>query len=265
MERNRNHAHRDKGYEVEGTAVRKIKLAVYEEPEEYGEAAPERDQANRGGGTGHKRRAAAGLVRPKRKKKAKRSAGSRRAVGYGYAEEAAEPARRKGRTGYAAAPAPEKRRRRQPERYREPEQPPRLAPRSAAPAINLFSMLVLTAAIGLTFFTCFSYLQVQADIHTLESRTAALVKKTSNLADKNNNTELAITNSIDLAEIQEIAMEELGMVYPYNNQMISFEAGKSGYVRQYGELAGNEQESLIELLFRMLFARRVPLPEEEGE
>lgn len=263
MERNRNHAHRDKEYEVEGTAVRKIKLAVYEEPEEYGEAAPERDQANRGGGTGHKRRAAAGLVRPKRKKKAKRSAGSRRAVGYGYAEEAAEPARRKRGTGYAAAP--EKRRRRQPERYREPEQPPRLAPRSAAPAINFFSMLVLTAAIGLTFFTCFSYLQVQADIHTLKSRTAALVEKTSNLADKNNNTELAITNSIDLAEIQEIAMEELGMVYPYNNQMISFEAGKSGYVRQYGELAGNEQESLIELLFRMLFARRVPLPEEEGE
>ena len=52
------------------------------------------------------------------------------------------------------------------------------------------------------------------------------------------------------------AMDELGMVYPYNNQMITYEKKKSGYVRQYGEMTGNEQESLIELLLRMLLSSK---------
>ncbi|MCI8626567.1 MAG: hypothetical protein HFI40_09855 [Lachnospiraceae bacterium] len=138
----------------------------------------------------------------------------------------------------------------------ERQQAPKLAKKSAAPAIDFFAMLVLVAAIGATFAVCISYLQVQAAIDSRNQATSRLESQTNELESKNDYTELKIQDSVDLEQIQQRAMDELGMVYPYNNQMITYEKKKSGYVRQYGELTGNEQESLIELLLRMLLSSK---------
>lgn len=159
-----------------------------------------------------------------------------------------------GRPGYQPERTPDHRSGQKKKTKAVRQQAPKLAKKSAAPAIDFFAMLILVAAIGATFFVCISYLQVQAAIDSRNKEIGKLESRTDELTAKNDYTELKIQDSVDLEQIQKRAMDELGMVYPYNNQMITYEKKKNGYVRQYGELTGNEQESLIELLLRMLLS-----------
>jgi len=145
----------------------------------------------------------------------------------------------------------------------------RLAPKSAAPAIDFGTLMLLLVALIVTFYTCYSYLEKQSDIFSIEKEISRLRKETEELVAKNDNTELEITKSIDLEQIQKTAMEELGMVYPYNNQMIRYESEENGYVRQYGELLGNEQESMMKMLLKMLLSSGqktdIPAQDEQEE
>lgn len=150
---------------------------------------------------------------------------------------------------------PDRERQRQLRESRERRQEQRLAPQSAAPAIDLLAMIVLVCAMAVTFMVCISYLQVQAQISSQIKETERLNAMTEELVVKNDYSELKLETSLDMEQIRLVAMEELGMVYPYQNQVISYKAGKNGYVRQYGELLGNEQESVLQLMMRMVFGK----------
>lgn len=151
-------------------------------------------------------------------------------------------------------PETERSRRRQQRQEREYRREQRLAPQSAAPTIDLVAMVTLVLALAATFAVCISYLNVQANISTQKKAISKLENLTAELKTKNDYTELKIAESIDLDEIQTVAMTELGMVFPDNNQMIRYKTSDHGYVRQYGELTGNEQESVMEMMLRMLFS-----------
>jgi len=51
-----------------------------------------------------------------------------------------------------------------------------------------------------------------------------------------------------------VAIEKYGMVYPYENQVVTYKSVTNGYVRQYGDLKGNESLSLIERILRVVNA-----------
>ena len=130
----------------------------------------------------------------------------------------------------------------------------KVAPLSAAPAVDRFAMVVLTVSIILTFAVAVSYLQMLASISNQNKEIARLESKTEALMTSNDILERRISDSIDLAEIQTIAMEELGMVYPYQDQLITYDTGSRGYVRQYGELLGNEEQTTTEILMGMILS-----------
>ncbi len=44
------------------------------------------------------------------------------------------------------------------------------------------------------------------------------------------------------------------MVYPYENQVITYKSVTNGYVRQYGDLKGNEELNFIERVLRLVDA-----------
>ena len=130
----------------------------------------------------------------------------------------------------------------------------KVAPKSAAPAVDRLAMVVLTVSIILTFAVAVSYLQMLADISTQNKEIARLEKKTEALITSNDIMERRIVDSVDLAEIQTVAMEDLGMVYPYQDQMVQYQSGTRGYVRQFGELLGNEQKTVTETLMGMVMS-----------
>ena len=130
----------------------------------------------------------------------------------------------------------------------------KVAPMSAAPAVDRFAMVVLTLSIILTFAVAVSYLQMLASISNQNKEITRLENNTKALMTSNDILERRISDSIDLAEIQTVAMEELGMVYPYQDQLITYNTGSRGYVRQYGELLGNEKQTTTEILMGMIMS-----------
>ena len=58
-------------------------------------------------------------------------------------------------------------------------------------------------------------------------------KEIENLKQKNDALQNAINSALDPEKIYTIATEELGMVYPGDNQVIEYKKSESEYVRQY--------------------------------
>lgn len=96
--------------------------------------------------------------------------------------------------------------------------------------------LFLTAASIVALWVCAGYLQLQADNSARMKNIAALEAQLSELKAENDDEYNRVTSSVDLEEIREIAINELGMVYAGADQVILYDGQGSDYVRQYGEI-----------------------------
>lgn len=56
------------------------------------------------------------------------------------------------------------------------------------------------------------------------------------LTNSNDELELEINAGIDYEQIYNTAVNELGMVYPERDQVITYDAGVSEYVKQYHDI-----------------------------
>ena len=56
---------------------------------------------------------------------------------------------------------------------------------------------------------------------------------------ENNSYESEINSSIDYNEVYDIAVNELGMVYPSRGQVINYDSKESEYVKQYKDISNN--------------------------
>ena len=128
---------------------------------------------------------------------------------------------------------------------------------TAAPAVGFVNMVLLALTAAFLLFSSVQYLNVQSSIAETEREIRGLEKKIATLELENGYTENRIYHSVDLTRIRETAMTELGMVYPYNNQVIEYNAARKGYVRQYGVLTGDEEEGIHETILRMFMRYHV--------
>lgn len=115
-------------------------------------------------------------------------------------------------------------------RRQERKQPKQLS------SINMASLLVLTAAIITTLYFCVEYLQLQSEVSRLEK--AIVVKEENLISIKNINDTVneQINSNYDLDYVYKVAVGELGMVYPNNNTVITYQSSDEGYVRQYHDI-----------------------------
>lgn len=135
----------------------------------------------------------------------------------------------------------------QPERV--PSRQPVKRPKRRAkvkPGIDLFGILILSVAIGVTFLTCIDYLGVQADIVKMNNEITSLERGLLKLQNQNDADLSKINTSLDLNYIYQVATNELGMVYPDSDQVINYKNNLGRYVRQYSEIPEGEAESLLE-------------------
>jgi len=116
-----------------------------------------------------------------------------------------------------------------------PRRQERREPRAMS-GMNLASLLVLTMAIIATVYVCVEYLKLQTEVSRMEKSIVSLEKELTVRTNENDAAYASVDKTYDLDYVYQVAVEELGMVYPNNNTVITYEPGDEEYVRQYEDI-----------------------------
>ena len=85
-------------------------------------------------------------------------------------------------------------------------------------------------------FICVAYLKLQSDIVNRSENISALQEKLADLTDENDTAYNAAADSVNLEEIRSKAMNEMGMVYAAQGNVVEYESPTSDYVKQYNDI-----------------------------
>jgi len=102
--------------------------------------------------------------------------------------------------------------------------------------IDFLSMTLLVAAMAITLYLCYNYLQVQGNIVQLERDTLVLEQQLASVKAENAALEDSLNGQVDWEEVYLTAVNELGMVYPNKNEVITYESTEQGHVIQYQDI-----------------------------
>ena len=81
-----------------------------------------------------------------------------------------------------------------------------------------------------------SYVELQSDITSTVDRISSYETKLNDLTLANDDEYSKIVDDVDLEEVRRIAVEELGMVYASEDQVIEYSRENSDYVRQLSDI-----------------------------
>lgn len=98
--------------------------------------------------------------------------------------------------------------------------------------MNLPYVIFLTAAMAMTGFLLIGYLQTQSQLTVSVKRVSALESQLNDMRLSNDEQLERINSSLDMEEIRRIAIEELGMTYAKEGQVVTVSGEGSDYVRQ---------------------------------
>lgn len=108
--------------------------------------------------------------------------------------------------------------------------------REKALYMNAGYILFLVAAMILAAFVLTGYLTLQSDITNSIKNISRMESTLNELKLENDENYSRITSSVNLEEVKRIAIQELGMSYAEEGQIVVFDGEGSDYVRQTGEL-----------------------------
>lgn len=132
-----------------------------------------------------------------------------------------------------------------PERQKEPQKPQKpkadravRANRARAMQMGPGYMLFLTVAVGMTVLICALYVHLQSNISTRMRHISSLEGQVMELQMDNDAAMKRVEASVDLDEVKRRAMDELGMVYPTEDQIVYFKVDTDDYMNQYQDIPG---------------------------
>ena len=102
--------------------------------------------------------------------------------------------------------------------------------------MNFLYTVAVLGVVALMFTICYQYLNMQASVKNSASEIAQLEQQLAKIKASNDEEEQEINASIDYDAIYNTAVNELGMIYPERNQVITYDAGVSEYVKQYQDI-----------------------------
>ena len=140
--------------------------------------------------------------------------------------------------------APERR-----ERVDAPTAVPYRSRRQESTNLSVPYCLFLAVACVLTMVLGAFYLQQQALSTSSQKTIASLESQLAELKKTNADDLNRIETSVNLEEIRNIAINELGMVYATAENVVMYENTKQNYVSQYEEVP-QEEESLIKSMIK---------------
>lgn len=130
---------------------------------------------------------------------------------------------------------PDIHREREPYEMPSPRRQQQTNPR-ALQGLSLGSLLMLSIAIAATLYICVEYLKLQTNVNHMEKTIISMEKKLSNLKEVNEASYDQINMIYDLDYVYRVATQEYGMVYPNNNEVITYKKSNNNYVRQYRDI-----------------------------
>lgn len=101
-----------------------------------------------------------------------------------------------------------------------------------AATLNVGYVLFLVLAIATAAFVLINYIQLQSELTGLSKTIVSMEKELNVLRDSNNDAYQRAVNSVDMEEIRRVAVEELGMVYAQEDQIVLYDAPNNDYMRQ---------------------------------
>ena len=114
--------------------------------------------------------------------------------------------------------------------------------REKAMLMNHGYVLFLAFALVKSGAVLISYIRLQSDITNSLNHIATLESQLNDLKLSNDEVYSRIESSVNLEEIKRIAIEELGMTYAAEGQVVEYSAEGSDYVRQLAEIPGSALE-----------------------
>lgn len=108
--------------------------------------------------------------------------------------------------------------------------------RERAKHMNIFTVLSMAAAMVAAGFILTWYLTLQSDITNSIKHISALESQLNEMKLDNDENYSRITSNVDLEEVKRVAIQELGMQYAREGQIITFSGEGSDYVRQTGDI-----------------------------
>ncbi|MCR5654077.1 MAG: cell division protein FtsL [Lachnospiraceae bacterium] len=108
--------------------------------------------------------------------------------------------------------------------------------RAHAKSMNPAFMFFFALALVVSFLILVSYLRLQAENHAIMEQISSLESTLYAKQTANNEEYDRIVSSVDLNHVKEVAMNELGMRYASEGQIVEVEAKGDDYVRQYQEM-----------------------------
>lgn len=108
--------------------------------------------------------------------------------------------------------------------------------RDRAKNMNAGYVLFLGMALVATGMILVYYIGLQSDITNSVKHISILESQLNDLKVENEENYSRISSSVDLEEIRRIAIQELGMQYAQEGQIISFASENNDYVKQMAEI-----------------------------
>ena len=94
----------------------------------------------------------------------------------------------------------------------------------------------LTVAAVITCATAGLYIKLQSDITIRMGNIAVLESSVSSLQADNDATYKRLITSVHMEDVKKRAMDELGMSYPSEDQIVYYEPDYTDFMSQYGEI-----------------------------
>ena len=103
---------------------------------------------------------------------------------------------------------------------------------SISPAYAVFLAVAAVCAVML----CVMYLRLQSDIMNRSQNVTALQQDLADLTEANDTAYNAAADSVNLEEVKDRAMNEMGMVYASEGNVIEYDSPTGSYVKQYSSI-----------------------------
>lgn len=133
--------------------------------------------------------------------------------------------------------APERRRKYKEEPKREHQVSPQVRKnRKRALRMNPAYLAFLVFATTVTLCACIWYLQLRAEVKTRSDNIATMQQELMDLKEENTARYNSVIDSVNLEEVRERAIGELGMVYADSDQIVTYQNPEKDYVKQYNDI-----------------------------
>lgn len=135
----------------------------------------------------------------------------------------------------AGNPAREREERKEQEKIRRARQAAK-ANQQRAMQMSPGYVFFLTTAVFLMLAACTLFLKMQSEVNHRMNHIAALENEILTLKTDNDVALNLIESRVDLEEVKNIAITQLGMVYPAEDQIVYFQVDEDDYMNQYQDI-----------------------------